>query len=54
MTEFITIDDPKKLPDGTRRCWTTIEEVDPDAETVYVYSPTGAYSYYYVPTVSSE
>ena len=54
MTEFITVDDPKKLPDVTLRCWTTIEEVErnhPGVPKVYVYTPNGAYSYYYVPVM---
>ena len=51
--KLITIDDIWKLPGGiVYRCWTTKDEVEanhPDAETVYVYSPDGAYSIYYVP-----
>ena len=53
---YTTIDNPKELPDCTFRCWTTREEVEayaPEGAEVFVYSPAGTYSYYYVPVVPS-
>ena len=53
--KLTTIANPKELPgECYLRMWTTREEVEkyhPDAAEVFVYSPTGAGSYYYVPVL---
>ena len=49
--KFTEVDNTTDLPDSTLRCWTTRDEVEryhPDADKVYVHSPDGMYSVYYV------